>query len=211
MNYFDLRTVSEAILDLARRQQVVLVAIDGPGGAGKTTLARELTAATGAALIQGDYFYRVMDEQVRASLSPGQGYWQYFDWERLRDQVLRPLRAGADADYQLYDWERNALGQWTHVDARGVVIIEGVYTCRSEFRPFYDLMIYVETPSDVCLARLHRRGENPDAWIERWAAANDWYFQNVLTTVRFNFVINGGGPPGGDATRPEEPRSSRRP
>jgi len=28
MNYFDLRTVSEAILDLARRQQAVLVAID---------------------------------------------------------------------------------------------------------------------------------------------------------------------------------------
>jgi uridine kinase len=201
MNYFDLGTVSEAILDLTRRQQVVLVAIDGTGGAGKSTLARELAAATGAALIQGDYFYRVMDEQVRASLSPEQGYWQYFDWERLRDQVLRPLRAGADADYQLYDWERNALGQWAHVDARGVVIIEGVYTCRPEYRPFYDLTIYVDTPDDVCLARLHRRGENPEVWIERWAAANDWYFKNVLAAVTFNFVIDGGGPPSGSGDR----------
>ena len=50
MNYFDLRTVSEAILSLASRQQVVLVAIDGRGGAGKSTLAQELAAATSAAL-----------------------------------------------------------------------------------------------------------------------------------------------------------------
>jgi len=32
VNYFDVRTVSGAILSLARRQQNVLVAIDGRGG-----------------------------------------------------------------------------------------------------------------------------------------------------------------------------------
>jgi hypothetical protein len=61
-NYFDLGTVSKAILALARRQPIVLVAIDGTGGAGKYTLARTSVAATGAALVLGDYFYRVMDE-----------------------------------------------------------------------------------------------------------------------------------------------------
>ena len=106
------------------------MAIDGAGGSGKTTLAQELAVATGAIVVHGDDFYRVMGIEVRASLTPEEGYRRNGDWQRLRAQLLAPLSRGVTANYQVYDWERNALGGWVRVEARGIILIEGVTSCR---------------------------------------------------------------------------------
>src|SRR5262249_21347886 len=69
-----------------------IVAVDGGSGSGKTTLAG--TAAElldGCPIVHIDDFYRPMGEQEREHLDAEQGYHRYFDWQRLRDQVLIPL------------------------------------------------------------------------------------------------------------------------
>jgi hypothetical protein len=45
-----------------------------------------------------------LPERDRLLLSPQEGDHQYFDWQRLRDQVLAPLASGQAARYQWYDW-----------------------------------------------------------------------------------------------------------
>lgn len=81
--------------------ETTVIAVDGPGGSGKTTLAATAHALLdGASLVHGDDFYRPMLEHEREQLDPQQGYERYFDWQRLRDQVLAPLRAGEAARYQ---------------------------------------------------------------------------------------------------------------
>lgn len=47
-----------------------------------------------AAVIHGDDFYRPMAQIERADLDPEQGYDRYFDWQRLREEILVPLAAG---------------------------------------------------------------------------------------------------------------------
>jgi uridine kinase len=118
--------------------------MDGGGGAGKSTLAREVAAIVDrSTIVEGDDFYRVMDEDERAALRPDTGYDRYFDSERLRDEVLVPLRARDPARYRRFDWDaakRHGLTTTVvEVKPHGVVIVEGVYCNRpelSELRPF---------------------------------------------------------------------------
>ena len=76
-----------------------LVAVDGPGGAGKSIFATRLSEALDSApIVHSDDF---------ATGEPGQEWWP-----RLQCQVIEPLVAGRPARYQRYDWERQSLVEW---------------------------------------------------------------------------------------------------
>jgi uridine kinase len=160
----------------------VLVGIDGRGGSGKTTLAERLAAEVGGVVVHGDDFYRPLPSAQRLALDAAQGYRQYFDWERLRDQVLQPLRSGGVSRHQHYDWGSGEVGGEHHeVAASGVVVVEGCYVARPELAHFYDVTVYVDTPSDVCLDRLRarRHDHGPEDWIGRWHAAEEFYLRTT--------------------------------
>ena len=168
------------LIEQHRRSRLhLLVAIDGGGGAGKSTLARNLADALGdATIVQMDDFYRPMPAAERAALTPGEGVDRYFDWQRLRDSVLRPLRRGATARYRRYDWETGAIaGDAVEVIPSGVILIEGVYSLRRELRDLYDLTIFVDAPAELRHRRMAGRAENPDIWIDRWMAAENCYLE----------------------------------
>jgi len=85
-----------------------LVAVDGPSGAGKTTFARNLASALGAAAVVE------IDDFVSWGDFAG---W----WPRLEQQVLGPLLGGGNAVYQQRDWSGDPLGDGLGacVDATG--------------------------------------------------------------------------------------------
>ncbi|WP_448317555.1 uridine kinase family protein [Streptomyces sp. CO7] len=171
----------------------VLVAVDGPGGSGKTTLAASLAESLrDCAVVHVDDFYRPLPDEERARLDPEQGYHRYFDWQRLRDEVLLPLRAGRPARHRPYDWATGRLGPW-HETGTGteVVIVEGVYSARPELSGLYDLTVYVDTPRDTCLRRVRDRAENPEEWITRWRAAEDHYIATTLPRSRCTLTVSG--------------------
>ena len=177
-----------------------LIGIDGPGGSGKSTLAGELAAVLAAggaqaAVVQGDDFYREADPAERLKLSPPQGYELYFDWERLRDQVLAPLTAGRDAAYQRYDWPsgRIAPDELHAVPHTGFVIVEGMFVARPALAGFYDLTVFVDTPLALCMERLVARGHDhgPGDWNRRWQAADRYYLASTEPWDRLDLVVKG--------------------
>ena len=193
--------VDRVVLAIAERLRsgFALVAIDGPGGSGKSTLAAELRERLGGlaqvTVVHGDDFYRPMAADDRLLLSPQAGYTQYFDWQRLRDQVLIPLAAGTAGQYQRYDWETGALaaGELHQVPRSGVVIVEGVYTARPELAGYYDLTVWVETPRETCLRRLDERGHDHGLgnWDERWRAAEEHYLATTQPGTRLDLTVTG--------------------
>lgn len=184
-----------AAVDARSRKGVFLVAIDGLGGSGKSTLATALAELRGAAVVHGDDFYRPMDPEERAGLNPEDGYHRYFDWQRLREEVLAPLAAGRDAAYRRYDWATGDLApDESHcVSACGIVVVEGVYTARPELADYYDLLVYVDTPRGESMRRLRERGDDhgPIDWESRWRLAEEHYLALTRPRERAHLVVSG--------------------
>jgi len=184
--------ILERIDAVARRPAII--AVDGPSGAGKSTLARRLQEelAGSAQIVEGDDFYRDMPDEDRARLSPAEGFRQYFDWERLKSQVLDPARSGAQTlRYQKYDWDNAELGEWVEVPTPEVLILDGVYSHRPEFAGLADLRVYVQTPETVRVQRQAERDENDDAEISRWKAAEDHYLHVVAPAGSADILVSG--------------------
>jgi uridine kinase len=168
-----------------------LVCIEGLGGAGKSTLARALAERSDdLTLVHGDDFYGPEERDWR-SWTPRQGYQRYFDHRRVEHELLRPLKAGQPATFQRYDWASNSLDGWGTVEPRGIVLVEGVYLLRRELRAYWDFSIYVDAPRALRQMRLHARGENDEGWIERWAAAEDYYERVEQPGQAADLVVSG--------------------
>jgi uridine kinase len=169
-----------------------LIGIDGRSGAGKSALSRKFREhLTDAVVIHNDDFYRVMEEEERATLDAEQGYYRYFDWERLKQQVLLPLAAQQRARYQRYDWGKEELAEIMEVSPSGVTIVEGVYSTRPELREYYDLTIWVETSDTERLRRQLAREGNTDEWIQRWAAAEALYVEDFRPIRSAHITVAG--------------------
>lgn len=168
-----------------RSDRPFIVVLDGPGGSGKSTLAHELAEGFDGttAIIHGDDFYADLDADYRASLEAEGGYREYFDWKRLRDQVLLPAHAGEAITYQRYDWVNEKMGDWVSAPVTNLLIVEGVYSSRPELRDLADLVVWVTTSEQERLRRQFARGENAEIWINRWKAA-EYHFRDHVRVAQ---------------------------
>jgi uridine kinase len=153
----------------------VIVGIDGRSGAGKSTFARALAAASQIPIeiVEGDDFYL--------------GTELGFDWARLERQVLCPARSGqATISYQRYSWDEQRLGDWTSVTGAQCLIVEGVYMFRPELRERFDLKIWIEAEEEVRRERISARHatyppkirDRQNASVERWLNDEDEYIRD---------------------------------
>ncbi len=156
-----------------------LVAIDGPGGAGKSTLAAKLSfALDGAPVVHTDDF-------ASADIPID---W----WPRLLEQVIAPLTIGQPACYQRYDWPTESLAEWNTVEPGQIVIIEGVSSGRVEWADRLSFVIWIETPREVRLARaVERDGEEALADWGVWMAQEDAHYLRDPTRERADVVVDG--------------------
>lgn len=171
---------------------IVTVAIDGLGGAGKSTLA--VLVGHGlkhVSIVRVDDFYRPLHRDEQATIDPEYGYRNFFDWERIRDSALAPLRAGTRASYQRLDWITGMLAEVVEVEHNPIIVVEGVYSSRPELRAMLDLAIFIETPREIRRARMIARGQNSTDWIGRWMAAEDWYLENIRPHEKADLVVAG--------------------
>jgi uridine kinase len=126
-----------------RRKLTLLVGIDGPGGAGKSSLARALASLDPAmTIVAMDAFHRPAAERPRAQ-GEAPEIAADVDWRRLRNQVLLPLQRNRLAQYQAYDREADCLLEWRQVPVGGIVLVEGVYACMKQLASGYDFRIWV--------------------------------------------------------------------
>jgi uridine kinase len=162
-----------------------ILAIDGYGGAGKSTLA--------ALLVDGFLAHGLRVDLVRtddfASADDPLNWWP-----RMIEQVLEPLRAGTAARYQRYDWGERTLAEWHAVEPGGLLILEGVSASRNVFRPYLSLAVWVETPPDERLRRgLERDGEQARNQWRRWMAEEVAWGDAERPWERADVVVPGVG------------------
>jgi uridine kinase len=165
------------LIDLSavgRRHETLLVGIDGPAGAGKSTLATTLSDK----IVHTDDFITAP--------------WTWYDFDRLRAQVLDPLLRDESACYQRFDWDRSRLAEWHKVEPGGVVVVEGVGAFELRLRDAYDYRIWVEAPREVCLRRgVERDGEDARALWEAWFEREGRYWAEQAPRGSADIVAGG--------------------
>jgi uridine kinase len=173
---------------------VLVLAIDGHGAAGKSTIAGAVARATGAALVHTDDFFRSSAVRPRPAASGAPAMTSYYDWRRLRAQALEPLRARRAATFRRFDWERGrGLDGTVAVEPSDLVLVEGVFSAAPELSDLVDRSVFVQTPEPERLRRL-RRLVAPEEWDEDWLAAEQAYFGLARPPSSFDLVVSGTGP-----------------
>ncbi len=140
IGYEDFEKVKEKLSNLLAQRQPILLAIDGYGGAGKSTFATHLQKEfPGSVIITLDDF---------ATSNAGGA-----DRKRFIEQVLAPLHIGKETKYQKYNWQSQSLGEWVEVEPKGLIILEGVSTLGEDFNQYYDSRVWLDVPHEVASKR----------------------------------------------------------
>lgn len=156
-----------------------VVAVDGPSGTGKTTLAGALARKLdGAPVVHMDHIY------------PG--------WDGLDDSVptlvrwvLEPLGRKDVARYRRYDWTAGEYAEWHRLPTSPFVVVEGVGSGARACSPYLSLLVWLEAPLDVRFARgMDRDGDGYRPHWDRWARQEGAHFAREGTRGRADVRIS---------------------
>lgn len=173
----------EALSDLTRAEGPHLIAIDGPAGAGKTTLADEVkrSLAGSVAIIHLDDIYDGWDNALGQSLT-----------ENL-SRIVENHFLQKKFDLNIYDWSSASFASVRAIDPVEILIVEGVGSVQEVVRTKALATIWVEIDPVIGLERvLARDGEEIRSEMLAWQAAQEDHFAFTKAADLADFVITSG-------------------
>lgn len=166
----------------------LVLALDGHGASGKSTIARHLALAVGAALVATDDFFQAGSGQE--GLGSDEPLGRYYDWTRLRSEALQPLRQGQRASFRSSNpFVPDRDGEWISVEPSPVIVLEGVGAASDALDGLVDRRVLVRTSDPERLARLRAR-VSPEDWDEEWLAEERRYLASRPDAV-FDLIVSG--------------------
>lgn len=152
------------------------MAIDGLCGSGKSTFAALLASVYDCNLFHADDFY--LPKEMRTPeryATPGGNV----HWERIKSEVLEPLKKGVPFTYRKFDCSVLDYGEAVSVTPKQLNILEGSYSTHPELIHAYDLKIFLKTPPETQSARiLARNGPAHHAmFVQKWIPLENKYFE----------------------------------
>jgi len=172
----------QELVDRIRRLPApTLVCIDGPAGAGKTTVAGHLADALGAQVVHMDDLYDGWDNAFDQDITA-----------ELRD-IVNAFKAGSPVQHRVYDWGQGQFhAERASLPRTDILIIEGVGAAQPEVRDCAELRVFVDVAADIGDARvLARDGEEIAGHMSAWRLREAQYFTEDNTAARCEVHLSG--------------------
>ena len=166
----------------AHKTEPILIAIDGPAGSGKTSLANQLSnKLNSATTIHMDDLYNGWDDALTPTLT-----------RHLEEWILDPLTQQATVKYQKFDWTSSEYGSPIEVRDIELLILEGVGAAQEIIRQSADLTIWIEVGPQIGLARvLNRDGDQLLPYMLKWQERERAHFLKDQTKENCQIFIDG--------------------
>jgi len=167
--------LTDALLDLCSAHERPIIAIDGPAGAGKTTLASHIHLALfphySSAIIHMDDLYAGWDDALTPTLT-----------RTLEQNIARPASQGKGIEYRKFDWLAKSFGDFVKLSLPSLLILEGVGSGQKEIRKYLDQLIWIDIESEIGLNRvLQRDGDYLETEMRIWQMRESEHFKQDNT------------------------------
>ena len=158
----------------SKAEGVIVVAIDGRCGAGKTTLAASLARVLCCGVVHTDDFFLPPELRTPERYAEAGGNVHY---ERMKKEVVE--RIGNTFSYRRFDCATMSMGELVRVNKKDFLIVEGAYSLHPYFGKYYDVAVFCDVDKDTQRARIIKRnGEGALALFDsRWIPLEEKYFE----------------------------------
>ncbi len=171
-----------ALLDLCSEKERPIIAIDGPAGAGKTTLAHEIFLALSpkmsVSVIHMDDLYNGWDNALGEDLT----------------SVLQYLAAQhrniSAAEIRRYNWTTSSFGESETIEPADLLILEGVGSGDKSLQDGLAALIWIDIDPEIGVMRvIARDGYQVEDEMKKWLGTQQEYFSQHSTREKADFIL----------------------
>ena len=175
--------IEKILLGERRNTYCRIIAIDGPAGAGKSTLAHRLAGAFPSSkitIIHMDDLYAGWEDALTPTLT-----------KSLEFNISYPASQGKTIEFRKYDWFAKKFGDFQRIELPELLILEGVGSGQRAVRKYLDQLIWIDIDPEVGLSRvIHRDGDYIETEMRIWQMRESEHFRSDNTrdcaTVRID-------------------------
>jgi len=171
-----------ALSDLCKSTSQPIIAIDGPAGAGKTTLAHDIKLALAQTYsiteIHMDDLYDGWDNALSSQLS---AVLSYLVTAHKKSEVISLSK---------YDWSAGKFSTAVTLEKSELLILEGVGSGQGSIRDSLTALIWIDIDAEDGLARvLQRDGNTIENQMRKWLTTQEQHFGVEKTQNAADFVL----------------------
>ena len=172
----------EALLDLCSTKDRPIIAVDGPAGAGKTTLAHEIYLAISlkksVSVIHMDDLYDGWDNALGADLTKVLLY--------LTDQH----KQNKPAKISRFNWITSSFEDSEEIAPTDLLILEGVGSGNLAIQDELAALIWIDIDPEIGVKRvIDRDGAQVAEEMRKWLGTQEEYFSQHSTREKADFIL----------------------
>lgn len=161
---------------------MTLIAIDGPAGAGKTTLAtkfeRDLSLNNSVSVIHMDDLYAGWENALDEQLT-----------QRLKE-IVEAFTSHSTFTFSIFNWSSNSFDSFRTIEPTDILIIEGVGAGQKIVRDSGATLYWLDIEPSIGLERvLARDGHDIEHHMRTWQIDQARFFESDLTRNHADHII----------------------
>ena len=187
--YNEYKDVFGVIKNLLKKNEKLVIAIDGRCGGGKSTLGSLLKEQFDCNIFHMDDFFLPFEMKTAERLRKA---GENVHYERFEEEILKPLQNDKSATYRQYLCNIGEFSQPIKVEPKNLTIVEGSYSLHPKLRNYYDYKIFITVDSKVQYERILKRNgkEKLQDFLNKWIPMEEHYFAELDIRYQCDLILD---------------------